>query len=310
MILVAGGTGFVGSGIVRELARRGKPVRVMSREAERAARRFAGLDVQAVAGDVRDPEGLARAVEGAETVIGCVQFPNSPIENPRRGLTFEEIDERGTARLVEAARAARVRRYIYLSGAGASLDAPYHWFRAKGRAEAAVRDSSITHVIFRPSWIYGPEDRSLNRFLGLARRLPFVPVVGDGSRQRVQPVFIDDVARVVADSVELAGADNRTFELGGPEVLTMDEVVGTALQVMGKRRPLIHTPASLLKAFGLVSRFLPRPPMTPDAVDFVTADALADNAALLEVFDIRLIPLREGLATYLAPERAAGGRDR
>ncbi|MGB6837369.1 MAG: complex I NDUFA9 subunit family protein [Dehalococcoidia bacterium] len=310
MILVAGGTGFVGSGIVRELARRGKPVRVMSREAERAARRFAGLDVQAVAGDVRDPESLARAVEGAETVIGCAQFPNSPIENPRRGLTFEEIDERGTVRLVEAARAARVRRYIYLSGAGASPDARYHWFRAKGRAEAAVRDSSITHVIFRPSWIYGPEDRSLNRFLGLARRLPFVPVVGAGSRQRVQPVFIDDVARVVADSVELAAADNRTFELGGPEVLTMDEVVGTALQVMGKRRPLIHMPVGLLKAFGLVSRFLPRPPMTPDAVDFVTADALADNAALLEVFDIRLIPLREGLATYLAPERAAGGRDR
>jgi len=300
----------VGSGIVRELTRRGKPLRVMSREAERAARRFAGLDVQAVEGDVRDPESLAEAVKGTETVIGCVQFPNSPIENPRRGLTFEEIDERGTVRLVEAARAVGVQRYVYLSGAGASPDARYHWYRAKARAEAAVRSSGITHVIFRPSWIYGPGDRSLNRFLGLARRLPFVPVVGAGSRQRVQPVFIDDVARVVADSVELAAADNRTFELGGPEVLTMDEVVGTALQVMGKRRLLLHTPVALLKAFGLVAQLLPSPPMTLGAVDFVTADALADNAALLEVFDIRLIPLREGLATYLAPERAAGGRDR
>ena len=308
MILVAGGTGFVGSGIVRELARRGKPLRVMSREIERAARRFTGLEVQVVAGDVRDPESLPQAVEGAETVIGCVQFPNSPIENPRRGLTFEEIDERGTVRLVEAARAAGVQRYIYLSGAGASLDAPYHWFRAKGRAEAAVRGSGITHVIFRPSWIYGPGDRSLNRFLGLASRLPFVPIVGNGSHQRMQPVFIEDVARVVADSVELAAADNRIFELGGPEVLTMDEVVRTALQVMGKRRLLFHTPAALLKAFGLVAQFLPSPSMTPDAVDFVTADALADNTALLEVFDIRLTSLREGLATYVAPERATHGR--
>jgi uncharacterized protein YbjT (DUF2867 family) len=304
MILVAGGTGFVGSGIVRELAGRGKPVRVMSRRGEGVASRFPDLDVQGVTGDVRDPESLARAIEGADTVIGCVQFPGFPMENPRRGRTFEEVDARGTMRLVEAARKAGVRRYIYLSGAGADPDARYHWLRAKARAEAAVRDSGTTHVVLRPSWIYGPGDRSLNRILGMARRLPFAPIVGDGSRQRLQPAFIDDVARVAADSVELAAADNRTFELGGPEVLTMDEVVRTALEVMGKRRPLIHTPAALLKAFGLAARFLPRPPMTPDAVDFVTMDALADNDALLETFDVRLTPLREGLATYLTPRTA------
>lgn len=301
MILVAGGTGFVGSGIVRELASRGMPVRVMSRRAEGVARRFPGLDVQGVTGDVREPESLAVAMDGADTVIGCVQFPGFPMENPRRGLTFEEVDAKGTMRLVEAAKRAGVRRYIYLSGAGADPDARYHWFRAKARAEAAVRDSGITHVILRPSWIYGPEDRSLNRILSLARRLPFAPIIGNGSRQRLQPAFINDVGRVVADSVELAAADNHTFELGGPEVLTMDEVVRTALEVMGRRRRLIHIPGALLKAFGLVARFLPQPPMTPDAVDFATMDALADNTALLETFDLRLTPLREGLATYLEP---------
>lgn len=301
MILVAGGTGFVGSGIVRELASRGMPVRVMSRRAEGVTRRFPGLDVQGVTGDVREPESLAVAMDGADTVIGCVQFPGFPMENPRRGLTFEEVDARGTMRLVEAAKKAGVRRYIYLSGAGADPDARYHWFRAKARAEAAVRDSGITHVILRPSWIYGPEDRSLNRILSLARRLPFAPIIGNGSRQRLQPAFINDVGRVVADSVELAAADNHTFELGGPEVLTMDEVVRTALEVMGKRRRLIHIPGALPKAFGLVARFLPQPPMTPDAVDFATMDALADNTALLETFDLRLTPLREGLATYLKP---------
>lgn len=305
MILVAGGTGFVGSGIVRELASRGKAVRVMSRRAEGVARRFPGLDVEGVAGDVGNPESLARVVEGAETVIGCVQFSGFPMENPRHGLTFEEVDERGTVRLVEGARRAGVKRYIYLSGAGADPDARYHWLRAKARAEAAVRESGITHVILRPSWIYGPGDRSLNRMLNLARRLPFAPIVGDGSRQRLQPAFIDDVAGVVADSAELAAADNQTFEVGGPEVLTMDEVVRTALEVMGKRRPLIHMPAALLKAFGLVAQFLPGPPMTADAVDFVTMDALADNTALLKTFDVRLTPLREGLATYLAPRAGA-----
>ena len=182
MILVAGGTGFVGGGIVRELAGRGKPVAVLTRNAAKAATRFPHIEVEYREGDVGDPVSLAAAVQGAEVVIGCVQFPNSPIENQRRGHTFEETDAAGTERLVEASKAAGVQRYIYVSGAGAAADAKYHWFRAKWRAETAVRDSVITYVIFRPSWVYGPEDRSLNRFLTMSRFLPFVPIIGVGSR--------------------------------------------------------------------------------------------------------------------------------
>lgn len=299
MILVAGGTGFVGGGIVRELARRGKPVAVLTRNAAKAATRFPYIEVEYREGDVRDPASLAAAVQGAEVVIGCVQFPNSPIENRRRGHTFEEADAAGTERLVEASKAAGVQRYIYLSGAGAAADAKYHWFRAKWRAETAVRDSGITYVIFRPSWVYGPEDHSLNRFLTMSRYLPFVPIIGIGSRQQLQPVFIDDLGWAVAEAVDNREADNRVFEIGGPEVLTMKEIIRTALEVLGRRRFLLPVPKVLMKAQAALLQFLPRPPLTPDAVDFITMDALGDSSELVETLGLRLTPLREGLATYL-----------
>jgi uncharacterized protein YbjT (DUF2867 family) len=299
MILVAGGTGFVGSGIVRELARRGKPVAVLTRNAAKAAARFPHIEIEYREGDVRYPAGLAAAVQGAEVVIGCVQFPNSPIENQRRGHTFEETDAAGSERLVEAAKAAGVQRYIYVSGAGAAPDAKYHWFRAKWRAETAVRDSGMTYVIFRPSWVYGPEDRSLNRFLKLSRYLPFVPIIGVGSRQRLQPVFIDDLGWAVAEAVDNRAADNRVFEIGGPEVLTMQEIVRTGLEVLGRRRFLLPIPKTLMKAQAALLRFLPGPPLTPDAIDFITMDGLADSSELVEALGLRLTPLRDGLATYL-----------
>jgi NADH dehydrogenase len=200
---------------------------------------------------------------------------------------------------VEAAKAAGVQRYIYLSGAGAAPDAKYHWFRAKWRAETAVRGSGITYVIFRPSWVYGPEDHSLNRFLTMSRFLPFVPIIGDGSRQRLQPVFIDDLGWAVAEAVDNRAADNRVFEIGGPEVLTMKEIIRTALAVMGRRRFLLPIPKVLMKALTVLLRFLPGPPLTPDAIDFITMDALADSSELVETLGLRLTPLREGLSTYL-----------
>ena len=130
MILVAGGTGFVGGGIVRELARRGRKVAVLTRDAGRARNRFPGLDIEYRQGDVRDRDSLGPALHGVEVVIGCVQFPKSPMENRRRGHTFEEIDAAGTERLVEGAKEAGVRRYVYLSGAGAAPDSPQHWNKA------------------------------------------------------------------------------------------------------------------------------------------------------------------------------------
>lgn len=301
MILVAGGTGFIGAAVVRELVRRGREVVVLSRDAARARARFRSLEVGVREGDVRRPESLDGAVQGAETVICSIQFPGFPREDPRRGYTFEEVDAKGTERLVAAARRAGVKRFVYMSGAGAAPDARYHWFRAKWRAETAVRESGMTYVIFRPSWVYGPEDAALNRFVAMARLLPFVPVIGQGDRQRLQPVFIDDLARAVAQAVESPAADNRIFEIGGPEVLSMTQIVRTALEISGRRRPVISFPKGLMKMVAAVLQVLPGRPLTPDAVEFITMDALADPTEVERTLGISLTPFRQALATYLAP---------
>lgn len=297
MILVSGGTGFVGSAVVRELLRRGERVAVLGRDAGKVREKF-GSAVEPREGDVREPQTLLAAMQDVETVVNAVQFPNSPIENRRKGWTFEEIDLKGTRNQVDVAKASGVRRFVYVSGVGADKDADRHWFRYKWEAESYLRGSGLEWVIVRPTWVYGPGDVSLNRFLGFAKMLPFVPMFGNGE-QAMQPVFVDDVGRVLADAATKPEAANQLFELGGPDVLSMNEVVKTALEVQGKKRGLLHQPVFVGKTVGRLASVLPRPPLSADAIDFITEPAVADTAALEAVLAPKLTPLREGLASYL-----------
>ena len=155
MILVTGGTGFVGSAIVKELLRRGEKVAVLGRDADKIRRRL-GTDIEARVGDVSDPATLAAAMRGIDIVVNAVQFPGSPIENRRKGYTFEEVDLKGTRNQVDAAKAAGVRRFVYVSGVGAAKDAAKHWFRYKWEAENYVQKSSLEWVVLRPTWVFGP----------------------------------------------------------------------------------------------------------------------------------------------------------
>ena len=306
VVAVAGGTGFLGRSIVRELAARGHRVIVLShRLSGNAAKTAQGPgtadgSIEVRRADATRPETLAAALEGVDALVICLAFRNSPIEAPRRGQTFEQVDAAGTEALAAAAAAANVPRIVYISGAGAAPDAPRHWFRAKWRAEEAVRGSGIVYTIFRPSWIYGPGDHSLNRFLGFSRWLPFIPQIGNG-RQRLVPVFVDDVAALVADALASPAAENATLEVGGPDTLTMDEIIRAALRVLGRRRPILHTPVLLMKALTAPLTLLPSPPMTPSAIDFIVQSAQVDTGPLQERLPRRLTPIAEGLASYLAP---------
>jgi len=290
-VLVTGGTGFIGSHIVKHLVDLGHRVAVMTRGGRSAMP--AGVEIRR--GDVRDAASLQQAMRDVEVVVSAVQFPNHPVENPRRGYTYMAVDGEGTERQAAAAAEAGVRRLVYLSGAGTRPGQTAPWFQAKLRAENAVRESGIPFTIFRPSWVYGPEDRSLNKFVTFARVLPFVPVIGSG-QTRVQPIHVDDLARAVATAVELPAAAGQVYEIGGPENLTMDEIVRTMLQAMGKRRPLLHQPAWLMKLATAPLTLLPTPPLSPAAVDFVLMEEPVDNAAVLRDLSIRLRPLAEGLA--------------
>ena len=296
---VAGGTGFVGGAIAAELRRRGHHVVVLTHRGEEARGPLPD-DVELRRVDVTTGEGLPDALAGLDALVIALAFRNSPIEVPRRGQTFMAIDAAGTERLAAAAVAAGVRRVAYVSGAGAAADARRHWFRAKWRAETAVRASGIPFTIIRPTWIYGPRDVSLNRFLGFARLLQAVPMTNLG-RQRLAPVFIDDICRLAADSLVEPAATDQVLEVGGPETLSMREIIRRALRIAGIRRPIIPGPAPLIKVAALPLLLLPKPPLTPDAVDFINAPATVDLGPLLARMPRRLTPLDEGLASYLAP---------
>jgi len=297
MILVAGGSGFVGSAVVRRLVSAGQDVAVMTAHSDRSGPRIQELGARPVEGDVQDLPSLAGAVRGADVVIQALTFPTFPVEKRSKGYTFEQFDHIGTRALVQSAAEAGVARFVFVSGAGAAPDADKVWFRAKWAGEEAIRATGIDHVIIRPSWVYGPDDRALNRFVALHRWLPIVPVVGDGSR-RLQPMFIDDLAEVLTRAADRSGPAG-TYEAGGPDIVTMNDVLRTMMDIRGKRRPLAHVPILLPKLGGFLVQWLPKPPLSPDAVDFLTGDAVADVGPLVADFGIRLTPLREGLATYL-----------
>ncbi len=272
-VLIAGGTGFIGSRIVDELLKKGgHRIVVMTRDPARARPR---PGVEYVRGDVSDPASLEAATHGIEVVVHAVQFPNHPVENPRKGWTYEQVDGAGTERMVAAAVKNGVKRFVYLGGAGTRLGRTEPWFRAKERAERAITSSGMEYVILRPSWIYGPDDRSMNKFVAFVKLLPVVPVIGSG-RERVQPASVYDVAKVAAAAVDEPAATNRVFELGSRTPVTMDEILRTIMRILGKRKPLLHQPAWLVKIPASIIQYLPNARLSRGAVEFITMDVVFD----------------------------------
>jgi uncharacterized protein YbjT (DUF2867 family) len=300
-IALAGGSGFIGRAIARRLAAiPDLRTRVMSRSPQRARERLALPNIEFVRAEVTDPATLPNALQGASAVVCSVQFEGYPIENPKRGLTFERVDYGGTVALLEAAKKAGANHFIYISGAAADENSTHPGFRAKGRAERAIRESGLAYTIFRPSLVYGPEDTVLNGFYKLLTFSPIFPVPGTG-RQKVQPVLVDDLAACVALAIGGKG-HNGTFDIGGPELMTFDEMIRVVMEVTGRRRAIVHIPESLLRAGAAALENLPTPPLSRDAVTFVTADNACDIEPLIAEFGIQLTPMRKGIR-YLAGKK-------
>lgn len=272
----------------------------MSRSPERVRQRHDLPNLEWVRAEVTEPSTLQNALKGAQAVVSTVQFEGYPVENPKKGLTFERVDYGGTMALIDAAKKVGVEQFVYISGAAADENATHPGFRAKGRAERAIRESGLAYTIFRPSLVYGPEDKVMNGFAKLLKFSPVFGVPGTG-RQKVQPVLVDDLAACVAMAITGKGR-NGTFEVGGPELMTFDEMIRILMDVTGHRRPIIHIPEGLMRAGASVLEKLPTPLLSRDAVTFVTADNATDIKPLIAEFGIQLIPLRQGLQ-YLAPSK-------
>jgi len=296
-IVVAGGTGFIGREVVRQLLEQGRDeVIVTTRDPERDLWGGRVRLVQAFAGDA---VSLGRAFMGADVVVHSIQFRNHPVEDPSHGWTYLEVDGRGTTVAAATAKKLGVRRFVYLSGAGAGQGRPQPWYRAKDQAEAAIRATGMEFAFLRPSWVYGPGDRSMSRFVFFCRRLPLVPVIGDG-QSPVWPLHVADLARAVVECVSREELAGRALEVGGPQRLTMDEVVRTISRVLGKRRLILHQPVRLMKLAAWPMRFLPNPILSPGAVDFVTQVVEMDPRPAADLLGVSFRRLEDGLRAYVS----------
>lgn len=298
-VVVAGGTGFLGRHISARLLQAGHQVDVLSRDPDKRSRVPQLEGIGGRRGDVTEPASLRGVLDGADAVVGAVQFPNHPIELPRKGLTYERYDRRGTEHLVAEAQRAGLTHFFYLSGAGADPASDKTWYRAKGWAEEAVITSGLRFGILRPSWAYGPEDRALNRLEKISRFSPVVPRIGVQA-QTIQPVYVVDVARAVQAVFADESAWNEIYEIGSPEVMTMQEVIATMLDVTGRRRLILPVPAPLVKAATAPLLALPRPLMTPHGVDFAIQNGLVDISKLRARLGLTPRSLRDGLKEYMS----------
>jgi NADH dehydrogenase len=192
-----------------------------------------------------------------------------------------------------------VRRFVYMSGAGAGQDRPQPWFRAKDLAAAAVRETGMEHGLLRPSWLSGPGDRSMARVLWFCRHLPVVPVIGDG-KTPVFPAHVDDVARAAVELVRREDARDKVLEIGGPR-LSMDQVIRQVQDVLGRRRPLVHHPPGLMKLLVLPMALMPEPILSPGAIDFITTAVEIDPRPAEEYLGFSFRGLADGLRTYVKP---------
>jgi uncharacterized protein YbjT (DUF2867 family) len=296
-IVVTGGTGLIGREVVSRLLETGTDqIAVTTRDPDKSDPWGGRVErLQAFAGD---PTSLGKAFSHADVVVHAIQFPNHPVEDPSRGRTYMEVDGLGTEVAARVAKNMGVRRFVYLSGAGAGQGRQEPWFRAKDKAEAAIRESGMEHALLRPSWIYGRGDRSMSRFVTFCRYFPVIPVIGDG-RTPVYPIYVKDVARCVADAARRDDVKDAAFDLGGPDRLTMDQIIRTVQKVLGKSRPLLHQPAKLMKLLVLPMALLPNPILSPTAIDFILQEVDLDPKPAMAFFGFPFRTLEAGLRDYL-----------
>lgn len=307
LVTVFGGSGFVGRHVVRALARRGFRIRVAVRRPDLAGHLQplgAVGQIHAVQANLRYPDSVRQAVAGAEIVVNCVGIL---YETGRQ--KFDSVQARGAGAVARAAAEAGAR-LIHVSAIGAGAESGSLYGRTKAAGEAAVLEAVPDATILRPSVVFGPDDDFFNRFAGLARMSPFLPLVG-GGQTRFQPVFVGDVAQAVMAAVDGRTTPGAVYELGGPAVKTFRELMEFVLATTGRKRLLLPLSFGLA---GFAARFLqllPKPLLTADQVELLKTDNVVSEAAqaegrTLEALGIRPQSVETVVPTYLWRFRRQG----
>ncbi len=288
LITIFGGSGFIGRYAARECVKAGYRVRIACRRPGLAGDvRLAGAPgwVDIVQANIRDTDSVQRALQGADAVVNLVGILN---ESGKQ--SFQTVQAEGAANIAKAVHEAGIERFIHVSAIGADASSASAYGRTKGEAEAAIRAIMPEAVILRPSIVFGPEDEFFNRFATLARVSPALPAIG-GGHTKLQPIYAGDVAKAIAAAIETETAKGQTYELGGPNIYTFNEIYDYILKTVCRKRFKVPLPFGVAKLIGVLLktsfRFIPPlvwlfgpPPITDDQVEMLKADNIVDPESL------------------------------
>ncbi|MGQ9907436.1 MAG: NAD-dependent epimerase/dehydratase family protein [Candidatus Flexifilum sp.] len=301
MILVTGGSGFVGRHLVRQLLAAGRPVRLLLTPARaqhwtaQIAPSLPGQPVDLIVGSILDPEALFRAVSGVHTIIH--------LENAQwwgRARDLERIELFGTRALVEAARAARVGRIITLSHLGAAAASAYPLLRYKGLVEETIKTSGLAYTIIRSGLLFGEEDAFFNHIAMQLAANPIAFLMPGQGEVVLHPLHIDDLIQAVIRALESFDVVDRVVEIGGPEYLTLEDMLRTIMRVTGMYRVIISVPPYVVRWLMAPARLLlPRSILTPQWLDLLAANRAARIGNIFTYFGVQPRRFEDTLLTYM-----------
>lgn len=306
-VLVIGGSGFIGSHLVAQLSTDGWRVIVPTHRSDHARHLLLLPLVETIEADVHDEATLARLVEGMDAVINLVGILHSRPGSPY-GPDFARAHVELPEKIVAACVAAGVQRYLHMSALGAAIDAPSMYLRSKAAGEQAARaNPALPATIFRPSVVFGEEDHFLNLFAYLQKWFPLMPLAGADAR--FQPVYVGDVARAFVQALKNPRTIGKTYELAGPKIYTLRELVELAGTYTGHRRPVIALPDAMARMQAMLLEHAPGTPLiTRDNLDSMKVDNVASGPVAPEL-ELELTALEAVAPHYLSGDLPTRRRD-
>lgn len=292
-IAVLGGSGFIGTHLTMFLLQMGYHLRLLHHTTDPDYVSPRG-QIESVQGSINDPDALERCFTGCSHVYHLVG-----IIAETRTKTFRHTVAEGTQVVIDAAKEAGVAKIIYLSALGASEEADTAYFRTKWEAERAVIDSGLGYTIFRPSIVYGARDQFINKLASMITYSPVVPVIG-GGKYRLQPVYVEELAAVMAQASRLDRTDGKIYEVGGPEQLTYLEILDIIKRVLGRKRLTVHIPISwAMMAAAVTEKVLKPAPLTRDQIRMLEKESVCDNTVVEKEFGVTFSRFELQLQKYL-----------
>jgi len=290
-LFITGGSGFVGREVISQLVALGHQVRALTHRND-----VLDSAVETVGGDIGEVDSLSGSLKGCDAVIHLVGIIR---ESPAKGVTFAKLHVEATQNMVRAATEQGVRRFLHMSANGARADAVTDYHKTKWAAEEELRRSNLDWTIFRPSLIFGPHDQFVNLLAQLIRTLPLVPVMGDG-RYRLQPVWVGDVAAGFVRALNCRESIGRSFECGGPEAYSYDQILDLIGRALGKSKVRkFHQPLLLMKPVVAAMQSIPQFPMTSDQLAMLLEGNICDPEPWRRALNLDLKGFTEGISEYL-----------